>query len=506
MKKRVLKRFSATLCAFMICIFSVFGVSSLLFKKDNNVISASAETDSYSYKMNFFFSDNSANYFDLFTFSSNVLTSNYVALVIRSDLANITSYPRILRSGFSSGYNFDNFFIVERGGTSGNYTYSFCVNTVESSSISNIPFYIPLMWTYDNYFNNLTFVNNECVIPLSGLTLSLSRYSDLSDSYASTVIPDGSTLSVRIIRYLSGGGGYTQEDLDNARESGYNSGYTLGQMFGKIEGEVIGQNNAGVNSSELFAGVKANLYVRSGENLISSGLNVDVSQVVDDFYPNLPLWQLQITDGVISKDSTNTYVLELILPIYVKYPSNTLYLGAGANATGVVGRVTGVSGYLYPQKENYDGGIVTAPLPAGFETFYNIKSVSFSNPPTEDYYLTSVMISFTANPVRDSSFLLTLTTKELMNDYINTFNESYTTGEKVGYDTGKTVGYNEGVEDAHTYTFLNLMVAVIDAPIKSFTGMLDFEILGMNMQAFFLSLLTSALVLAAYRLFSGGKA
>lgn len=248
------------------------------------------------------------------------------------------------------------------------------------------------------------------------------------------------------------------------------------------------------------------MYVRSGEDLISSGLNVDISQVVDEFYPNLPLWQFQITDGVISKDSTSTYVLELILPIYVKYPTNTLYLGAGANATGVLGRVTGVSGYLYPQKQNYDGGVLTAPLPAGFESFYNIKSVSFANPPTEDYYLSSVMISFTANPVRDSSFLLTLTTQELMNDYINTFNESYTTGEEVGYDEGKTVGYNEGVEDAHTYTFWNLITATIDAPINAFVSMLDFEVLGVNMQAFYISILTAALVIAAYRLFSGGKA
>lgn len=43
MKKRTLKRFGAVLCAFAICLFSVFGVSSLFFKKDNNVISASAE-------------------------------------------------------------------------------------------------------------------------------------------------------------------------------------------------------------------------------------------------------------------------------------------------------------------------------------------------------------------------------------------------------------------------------------------------------------------------------
>lgn len=84
------------------------------------------------------------------------------------------------------------------------------------------------------------------------------------------------------------------------------------------------------------------------------------------------------------------------------------------------------------------------------------------------------------------------------------YSTGFTQGNTSGYTTGYTEGLTKGLQDADLGSFLNLATAVVDAPIRAFLGLVDFEILGMNMRVFFLSLLTGALVIAAFRLFSGG--
>lgn len=71
------------------------------------------------------------------------------------------------------------------------------------------------------------------------------------------------------------------------------------------------------------------------------------------------------------------------------------------------------------------------------------------------------------------------------------YNSGFSAGEHQGYNSG----YNAGIESANTYSFLGLLGAVVDAPIKALTGLLDFEIFGFDMAAFALSLLTAAILL-----------
>lgn len=82
--------------------------------------------------------------------------------------------------------------------------------------------------------------------------------------------------------------------------------------------------------------------------------------------------------------------------------------------------------------------------------------------------------------------------------YKNFGNEQYQAGQTNGYDKG----YQDGLSVGNGATFFSLIAAVVDAPIKAFTSLFNFEILGMNMTSFALSLLTAALVIAAIRLFS----
>lgn len=88
------------------------------------------------------------------------------------------------------------------------------------------------------------------------------------------------------------------------------------------------------------------------------------------------------------------------------------------------------------------------------------------------------------------------------------FNDGY---EKGSSDTRESLynswyldrynaGYNAGVESSGNHSFLSLMGAVVDAPIKALSGLLNFDVLGFNMLNFFYALCTCALIIAVIRM------
>lgn len=78
--------------------------------------------------------------------------------------------------------------------------------------------------------------------------------------------------------------------------------------------------------------------------------------------------------------------------------------------------------------------------------------------------------------------------------------EGYSNGRTDGYIIGYNKGVNDGVDSANKYTFLSLIGAVVDAPLNVFKSMFNFEILGVNMSSFVLSLLTVSVVLFVVKL------
>lgn len=94
------------------------------------------------------------------------------------------------------------------------------------------------------------------------------------------------------------------------------------------------------------------------------------------------------------------------------------------------------------------------------------------------------------------------------NDYYNQgYNNGYLDGSKDKNSYGNNEyhrGYNAGVESANKYSFLGLISAVIDAPVRAFTSLFNFEILGVNLSAFMFGLLTLALIIFIVKLFLGG--
>lgn len=84
------------------------------------------------------------------------------------------------------------------------------------------------------------------------------------------------------------------------------------------------------------------------------------------------------------------------------------------------------------------------------------------------------------------------------------YNDGYNTGQldgnKTGYNQGYNAGYNEGVVSGADYSFLSLIGAVVDAPIKSFQGLLDFEILGVNMSSFVMAMFSLCFIFLLLKL------
>lgn len=87
------------------------------------------------------------------------------------------------------------------------------------------------------------------------------------------------------------------------------------------------------------------------------------------------------------------------------------------------------------------------------------------------------------------------------NDYTNVID--ITTLEKLNaeYSRGYNIGYAEA--SANSNTFLGLLSSVVEAPLKAFLSIFDFEILGYNMRNFLGSLITISLVLFIIKLVLG---
>lgn len=81
------------------------------------------------------------------------------------------------------------------------------------------------------------------------------------------------------------------------------------------------------------------------------------------------------------------------------------------------------------------------------------------------------------------------------------YNDGFNAGQVVGFENG----YNSGINDSNQYSFYNLFGAVLDAPVKTFTGLFNFDLLGVNLLGLITGLITLAFVILIIKLCLGGK-
>lgn len=79
----------------------------------------------------------------------------------------------------------------------------------------------------------------------------------------------------------------------------------------------------------------------------------------------------------------------------------------------------------------------------------------------------------------------------------NAYNQGYNAGIRAGYDVGYQEGYQAGANGGAT--LVQPITAIIDIPINLAKGIFNFEILGVNLSNFLLSLITVLFVISVLR-------
>ncbi len=148
---------------------------------------------------------------------------------------------------------------------------------------------------------------------------------------------------------------------------------------------------------------------------------------------------------------------------------------------------------------------------------YNCGSYSFNITPNFNYcYLVLVWSedTFDINDMYSTQFLANDTTITTLSDsydsgynqgnnvgYTNGYNEGYYQGNTEGYESGYRVGYDNGYSVGFNddNNFTELFISIGETPVNTFKQILNFDILGVNVAQFVLSLLTLFIVVAGIK-------
>lgn len=203
--------------------------------------------------------------------------------------------------------------------------------------------------------------------------------------------------------------------------------------------------------------------------------NIDPSQSINGFYPHISV----VTEPMVKYSSSISHGLFYDSPVPGSDP-NYLYYSFGSfysnTDTTRYFSIRFELDYNYiPQGEFF----LYMPDLARTTTSPTSSSVSFFDYPHlgEYYSFTPFYVDIGFNPEGVNS--------EAWENY---WKQYYNNGYNKGYESG----YNAGASDNDT--FANMIFAVIDAPVKTINGLLDFEVLGVNMRNFFLSLVSVTLI------------
>ncbi len=257
---------------------------------------------------------------------------------------------------------------------------------------------------------------------------------------------------------------YTQSTLVplNATTS-YSKGYTDGmQSFSIVNaGDDFYSNSYYLNSSAAFT------YVTSDH--------------APYYYSLVPF----------SSESPNAY---LVFPMQTSIPANSNFSLKGF-----------VSSYVHDSS-----GTLNIYALASNKEVISLATVSFSGTTFVEFSI-NINVPFGISNICFSStgsycLLGDVTVSYKISNLDKLAQDNYDAG-RASRDTDVTTaydnGFRNGLAESNPYTFNALFGAVFDAPIQALTGLLDFDILGVNMKGLYLSLFTLALIIFVIKLCLG---
>lgn len=268
--------------------------------------------------------------------------------------------------------------------------------------------------------------------------------------------------------------GYQQgkiDGYDEGKTDGYDEGYQQGYDEGYNEGYQQGTTDGLVSANDIF------LYSALGISHSDSKVFVNNDVIYNDYVNKLfdLTYKAYVPLSCFYYNST----AEQYLPIDITEPNSM--------------------GYYEVENSKYL---------LGFSSFYDLGKWLTDNP---NDFLCSYNIGFNVEGRLVPAVLVFSDLQDLplfMNGAVGAFDDGYKKGEQVGYTDGKQVGYqqgynagfNAGAAESSNYSFMSLLGAVFDAPISAFRGLLNFEILGVNMSAFVTAMLSLCVVFVLLKL------
>ena len=270
---------------------------------------------------------------------------------------------------------------------------------------------------------------------------------------------------------------YSEGSYDDGYEDGYQSGVIDGSESGYEEGYEDGYNEGYINGQES---------VRDIFNYSALNISHDPDNIYDCF----------ILNGDMYSSYQNVYLGDIDLAFV---PLSKL-------------RYYDVDGGYYPIDLDLPDDGENIPNVADSEYYLEFHTVIevgewLLNNPTDylcSYYITGDILPavLVFSDLSDLSSFLSGAGVLYDEFYNDGFNDGYSSGDINGFDRGYGVGFNAGQLDANSgnYTFIRLIGAVIDAPIEAFKGLLDFDLLGVNMSSFVLAIMSLCVIIVIIRI------
>lgn len=289
----------------------------------------------------------------------------------------------------------------------------------------------------------------------------------------------------------------TQADINNARQEGYNQGYADG----------LNKNKYGPFSNMTVTIGFNNLFDQDADSL-ATGWYTDFRSA------DIPNALYSI--GFNADRFYNDYVYPIILDEFEDYDTfDDVYLDFDYQGNDF-------SSSTYPLRFYLSSLAIESPVDVLYTDGTDVTYYFISN--TDEGGETYYTIPFDSNKSIDrfgitlrggqdilSSFSISVYGQAYQEGYNAGssvgYNNGFTAGKDIGYEqgynggyqVGKQQGFTQGVASANEYTFLGLLTSVVDAPLKVFYDMFNFEILGYNMSSFFIALLSICIVIAVVK-------
>lgn len=252
-------------------------------------------------------------------------------------------------------------------------------------------------------------------------------------------------------------------------QQGYEAGVADGTQSGYDEGYKAGVSDGLISANDIF---------------VCSAVDIEYDKVKDYIYFN-------------PNDVYSSYANVMVNSFAMAFvPLSSL-------------RYDDVDGGFYPVDivRNSEGELPDVKTSAYYMVFNSLVDVGqwlLDNP---NDYLCSYYITGEAEPAaiifadlsRLDSFMSGASVN-YQNGYDDGYGSGFASGENTGYNKGYSVGYNKGTVEGSDYSFIGLIGSVLDAPISAFKGLLNFDILGVNMASFVTAILSLCVVIVVVKI------